>query len=57
MSLKAGNDYCRQSLYNKALIEYGKIDKGSPLYQYDVFNMEYVRRRIICKIPNYKKQL
>ncbi|MDR0407577.1 MAG: glycosyltransferase family 8 protein [Campylobacteraceae bacterium] len=46
MSLKIGNDYYKQGLYEKALEEYENIDKDSPLYKHALFSMEYIRRKI-----------
>jgi lipopolysaccharide biosynthesis glycosyltransferase len=46
LSLKLGNEYSKQGLYEKALEEYENIDKDSPLYKHALFSMEYIRRKI-----------
>jgi glycosyltransferase involved in cell wall biosynthesis len=55
LSLKAGNDYYRQGLYNEALREYEKIDKNTPLYKHALFNIEYIKRKI-ARTDNLKEQ-
>jgi hypothetical protein len=57
LSLKAGNDYCRQGLYEKALEEYNKIDQNSPLYSQSVFNIWYTTKKILKKRSLQKKQV
>jgi len=46
MSLRSGNAWFRSGNYQRALVEYRKIDELSPIYRYAQFNMALAEKRL-----------
>ncbi|MDR1460680.1 MAG: glycosyltransferase [Campylobacteraceae bacterium] len=57
MSLQAGNEYLKKGLYGKAIEEYKKIDKNSPLYRQAEFNIKIIENRKNIAINLPQKQI
>ncbi|MDR1554514.1 MAG: glycosyltransferase, partial [Campylobacteraceae bacterium] len=49
MSLKLGNEYSKQGLYDKAIDEYKKIDKLHPLHKQADFNMQLLEKKLTVR--------